>query len=556
MTRSKFLKKLFFLISAIFIFVLANPNRFVKDGIGFLGFLIYFPVLFLVKNSTFKDVWLWGGFYGAFSYGFYAFWLKNFHPWALRIVCFEYFFVLAAVFLILKFIEFLFEKNFWIIQCVFLCAYEYLKTLGFCGFSYGVSAYTQWKNLYFIQTTQFFGVFGLNFLLIFLSAFLFGVILDFQSREENLFGENNAQKIKIYLKSFFKITEKSAEQTILAAGVLIWIFFMIFSYAFGIFTISRKKNYENSATVVAVQNNEDPWKNGIAEYSKNINSLIKLTREALNFPEKIDFVVWPETAVVPSILKHYSNNNDEKRRVAINSLLNFIEETDSVFAIGNSHEIKNERYNSVFVFEPKKNVVPPNPEIYSKIHLVPFTEYFPRKEKFPKFYEKLLNGDSNMWEKGSDYKVFDYKGLKFSTPICFEDTFGNDCRKFVKNGARCFMNLSNDAWSKSLVCQKQHLATAVFRCAENKIPAVRSSASGETCVINENGKIIAYAPPFCESYAIGKIPVFGENFKLSFYAKFGDYAGKIQVAFTIIILIIQTIRVIIEKSANKRKNHV
>ena len=151
-----------------------------------------------------------------------------------------------------------------------------------------------------------------------------------------------------------------------------------------------------------------------------------------------------------------------------------------------------------------------------------------------------------MWEKGKEYKVFCNKNLYFSTPVCFEDTFGDDCRRFVKNGARAFFNLSNDAWSKSFVCQKQHLSMAVFRCVENKVPTVRSTSSGQTCIINEYGKIIAQAPAFCESYVIGRIPVL-KDFKISVYSRFGDYAGKIEVILILIILIIKLFSVIITK---------
>ena len=262
-------------------------------------------------------------------------------------------------------------------------------------------------------------------------------------------------------------------------------------------------------------------------------------------------MIWPETAVVPPVLTHYQGGKDKKRQEVILSLLKFINEKEAVFVFGNSYEQKNstgniDRYNSVFVFEPQKNVIPPQPEVYSKIHLVPFTEYFPFKEKFPKFYKRLLNGDTQMWEKGVEYKVFYNKNLNFSTPVCFEDTFGDDCRKFVKNGARAFFNLSNDAWSKSSVCQTQHLSMAVFRSVENKVPSVRSTSSGQTCIINEYGKVIAKAPAFCESYVIGKIPLL-KDFTLSVYSRFGDYAGKIEVFSILLILIIKLFSVIIKK---------
>lgn len=558
-TLYSILKKVILLCVSVLIFFLAHPNNIFINGIGFLGFFIYLPVLFLVEKSSIKTVLLWGGAYGAFAYGLFAFWLKNFHPLTLYIICIVYFLIFALVFFILKVIQKSFSTYFWFFSCIFLCAFEYLKTLGFCGFSYGVSAYTQWKNLYLIQICQIVGVFGLNFLIIFPSSLIFGVYINHKNRNkidlDNQINEN--RKKNFHITDFItneQIRKKlSWKKYYICASI--WLFFMCISYCFGFYTIhNHKKNADKHdyVNVVAVQNNEDPWKNGLIEYSKNIKNLKNLTEETFDFYDKIDFVIWPETAVVPPVLTHYQGGKDKKRQEVIQSLLEFIDDKRAVFVIGNSYEQKNltgkfDRYNSVFVFEPKKNVIPPQPDIYSKIHLVPFTEYFPYKENFPRFYKKLLNGDTQMWKNGSAYKVFCNKNLHFSTPVCFEDTFGDDCRKFVKNGARCFFNLSNDAWSKSIVCQTQHLSMAVFRSVENKVPTVRSTSSGQTCIINEYGKVIAQAPAFCESYVIGKIPLL-QDFNLSVYSRFGDYVGKIEVFLILLILIIKLFSVIMRKS--------
>ena len=68
----------------------------------------------------------------------------------------------------------------------------------------------------------------------------------------------------------------------------------------------------------------------------------------------------------------------------ISQLLNFFDENNAVFITGNSHEVdfrgaEKLYYNSALVFESGKNVHPPEPGIYSKIKLVPFSEDFPLK---------------------------------------------------------------------------------------------------------------------------------------------------------------------------------
>ena len=155
-----------------------------------------------------------------------------------------------------------------------------------------------------------------------------------------------------------------------------------------------------------------------------------------------------------------------------------------------------------------------------------------------------------MWEKGDEYTVFDYRGLRFSTPICFEDTFSSICRQMVMNGSRCFFNLSNDSWSKSIACQRQHLSMAVFRCVENRVPAVRSTASGVTCIINQYGLIEKRAPEFCQAYVIGKVPLVSEDNK-TLFTRTGDVAGIAEAALGVFILLMQSFIVIIKSIRNK-----
>ena len=187
--------------------------------------------------------------------------------------------------------------------------------------------------------------------------------------------------------------------------------------------------------------------------------------------------------------------------------------------------------------------MPPAPEVYGKMKLVPFTEYFPFDKQFPQLYQMLLNGDTHMWEPGNEPVVFEVVGnggatkINFSTPICFEDTFGFVGRRFVNAGAQAFVNLSNDAWSKSLACQYQHLSMAVFRSVENRVPTVRATTTGQTCIIDPNGKILAMAEPFVETYLVGSIPVMDKTVK-TMYTRFGDYVGIIFASASGLLLVV------------------
>jgi apolipoprotein N-acyltransferase len=135
-------------------------------------------------------------------------------------------------------------------------------------------------------------------------------------------------------------------------------------------------------------------------------------------------------------------------------------------------------------------------------------------------HRALVNADTHFWEKGTEATVFAGPGFTFSTPICFEDTFGYLSRRFVQNGAELIVNLSNDAWSASLPAQNQHLSMAVFRAVENGRSMVRATASGQTCGITPDGRVIAMAPPFTEAWLTVAVPVVKND---TVYTRRGDF---------------------------------
>ena len=238
---------------------------------------------------------------------------------------------------------------------------------------------------------------------------------------------------------------------------------------------------------------------------------------------KISLVVWPETAVIPSIRKNLGEGAGQERKILVTELLGFIKNQNASFLIGNFDKDGDKDYNAAFFFENYEKNAPceklpaevtasdffSTAKFYRKIHLVPFSECLPFGIKFPQYSAYAEKKNNMLWEKGTERTVFCLKvsGLKFASPICFEDTFGLDCRRFYKAGARAFISIGNDAWSKSRRCQRQHLKMAVFRSVENHVPTARCFSSGETCIISSTGKIVKRAGAFEETYLTGEIPV-------------------------------------------------
>jgi apolipoprotein N-acyltransferase len=311
------------------------------------------------------------------------------------------------------------------------------------------------------------------------------------------------------------------------------------------------------ARVALIQHNTDPWRGGIDEYRQNLRVLSRLSDEAIRADLKPDLVVWSETAFVPRIFWHTNYRDDPESWNLVRELLAYLARQEIPFVIGNDDarlegdgqgDWKQVDYNAVMLFEGGENS-----GLYRKLHMVPFTEHFPYERQFPGLYRALVNADTHFWKKGKEATVFSVSiprwddNLKFSTPICFEDTFGYLSREFTRNGAELIVNLSNDAWSQSLPAQNQHLSMAVFRAVENRRSMVRSTASGQTCAVDPSGRVLALAPPFAEAWITAEVPVLKDK---TIYTLYGDYLGRFFAVLSVALLIFGAASRILSKIKN------
>ena len=120
--------------------------------------------------------------------------------------------------------------------------------------------------------------------------------------------------ISAYVKKEQVLWQNSLNSTYICGGI--WLVLMAVTLCFGVSSAS-KNQYEKTVSLAAIQNNESPWKNGIEEYSRNVKKLIHLTEEAQSLSPDVDFIVWPETAVAPSIIYNYDYGTDVRRFMLI-----------------------------------------------------------------------------------------------------------------------------------------------------------------------------------------------------------------------------------------------
>jgi len=539
------------------LFAASFPNLLFKNGLPFLAWFAYIPVLLIIRKNSILACAGWGAIYGCIAYSLFNYWLGAFHPLAGTIVYSIYLVYMAAVFALFKLADIFFPKRAYLVQWAIWLAYEYLRTKGFLGYPYGITGYSQWRIIPLIQIASITGVWGVSALVAFPSFWLASALKSPISslRETPLHSVKLRGKILLKvlgetLVSFFQKEKIS---------IIAWTAALIASLIFGIASNKDFSKYPK-AQIALIQHNTDPWQASNAPtarqagdaYRRDLAVLKRLSNEALSSGEKPQLVVWPETAFVPRIYWHTNYRDDQNSWLIVKELLEYLSTKDIPFLIGNDDArmdpAKNPNqkekyrvdYNAAILFENGQIT-----DTYRKLRLVPFTEHFPYKKQLPFFYDWLEKADTHFWEMGDEETVFHGPGFSFSAPICFEDTFGYLSRNFVKRGADVLVNLSNDAWSKSLPAQNQHLSMAVFRAVENYRPMVRSTASGQTCAIDPCGKITAMAAPFVETWLNEAIPIVSGN---TIYTKFGDYFAIFFTFLAIVLLLFGAISYTIRKT--------
>ena len=557
------------LLAAAFVLSLAHPSFISKKGFGFLSFIALIPVFAVIRNSTWKLVGAYGFLFGFIYYTIFNYWLTTFHPFAILIVTIIKGVEMVALFFALKAADrwtgcILKGRLVHVFQAIIWVAYAYLSQGWFAGYPYGTIAYALYNYKILIQIADLFGIWGITFMLVLPQAFLGNWVCDHYSKTTTEHSEGLWKHIL-----FHKVT------------VIIFVVLLIAQIVYGIINYSKWKNAEpdTSFTVATIQHNADSWKGGYETYKRNFINLEKMSLEAML--RNPDLIVWSETAFVPSVNWYTTypyegddegDNFDYLRKIQnlVDDFVKFGTELGIPLLTGNPSSIIDDEtlppydeegnwnkldYNSVILFDDGTIK-----QIYLKQHLVPFTEHFPYEKQMPWLYNLLKANDYHWWEKGTEPVVFETSnGITFSTPICYEDVFGDICADFVANGADLIINMTNDSWSGSEAAERQHAVMAVFRCIENRKTMLRSTNSGLTCLITPDGTIQGEMEPFKMGWKLWDVPVYETStYGTTVYTNTVDISAKICVylSYSIIVLglalvVIKTIR---KKGRGKKEN--
>ena len=527
---------------------MAFPGFMIPEGWGFIAFFALIPVFGVIRHTSWKHVWWMGLLFGFVFYLFFAYWLKSFHALAIVLIPTIKSLEMMLCFIALKAADSFFKRFGYFVQAIVWVAYAYLSESWFAGFSYGNIAYAFYKYAPFVQIADITGIWGIVFLAILPQAFLGRYLSDWI--------RGNAIAFSAYILRNIVF-------------VILYAVLMVATLIYGGVKVSEWRNKESDRVwdVVTVQHNHDSWKGGYMTYLHNFNNLRRLTLEAMAQTDP-DAVIWSETAFVPSVAWHtgYTEKGSLYSDTArlVDDFVSFGTSLGIPLVTGNPEGVLEDPslpaynddgtwnridYNTVILFD--------DGEIkgtYRKQHLVPFTEHFPYEEELPWLYSLLLANDYQWWLQGSKPVVFESDGVRFSTPICFEDTFGYLSAEFVANGADVIVNMSNDNWSKRVSAELQHAAMASLRSVETRKATIRGTNSGITCLITPDGTIHEPMEPFAMGWHLYHVPIYSHaSHADTFYVSHIDLFAHIAVYISYAVLAIGAVLRII-RAVKERKN--
>ena len=336
---------------------------------------------------------------------------------------------------------------------------EYLRTLLFSGFAWGLTGYSQIAD--FSPLAGFTPIGGI--LLVSLLTFF----------------------ISSWLALFY--IEKSKKYILLIAAVL-------FSGSL-LSNIIWTKPDGTSNTVALVQGNieqsmkfdpQQMWVD-MEQYYLDVAKI-----------DNADIVILPESAIPllrqllpPETLQRFADTaRDNKAALATG----IVQETPD----GLGYE------NAVINLSQYNVSLPENIPYYAKNHLVPFGEFRPLPALTAGLYNMMNMPLSDFSRGGKGQKPLILAQQKVAFNICYEDSFGDELVQSAKQ-ASLMANVSNMGWFGKSNAMEQQLQHSQARSLENGRYMVRATNNGITAIINPQGVVIARLPRDTHDVLIGEI---------------------------------------------------
>lgn len=364
-------------------------------------------------------------------------------------------------------------------------ALEWLhQTLAFygLGFPWLMLGYTQWNAPEVLQIASFTGVYGLSFALAFTGA-------------------------SIGWAFAVPSIKRGVAHMVAAAAVFLGLF------AFGGSRLPshplRAGKALLSLNAALMQPNIDQYKKWDAAFEAEITAALSEMGASLAGTKAV-LAVWPESAVPGTLL--------EDRY--LNLFHRIADESGAYQLVGSNVPEADAQYVGAYLLPPDEGPL----QSYRKIKLVPFGEYIPLENWIRKAFANVeVLGELGSFASGArEQKMFDLGGVLFGRTICYESIFPQLWVTQNRQGAKFFVNITNDAWFFNTAAPYQHLAINAVRAVETGRPVLRAANTGFSAVIDPFGRIEQRTSLFTRDILRAEValPV-GD--RVTFYTQWGDW---------------------------------
>lgn len=316
---------------------------------------------------------------------------------------------------------------------------------------------------------------------------------------------------------------KSADRSRMAILALISGIIIVVPTLYGAIVLSHAGPVgQGSVRIGLLQGNvplETKWDPQMEEFNLNLYDSLAVAAGPA------DLLVWPETAAPAYIRDDYhllSLISATARRTGASMLVGTL---DYERPTANTLDY----FNAAMQFTPDGRRTLP----YHKNKLVPFAETVPYGKHIP-WLANLSLGWSD-FAPGKELRLYETKGGKYGTLICYESIFPEVCNRYVQMGADFLVNITNDTWYGYSSGAYQHAGMPIFRAIENRIPIARAANSGFSYFVDGFGRVYDKSKLFEKTVIVGNIsPRVGRTL----FNKLGPVLGQTGLLLIVVLTLI------------------
>ncbi len=394
------------------------------------------------------------------------------------------------------------RRTLWAISgAVLWVALEMVVARIFTGFPWNLLGASQFQLTPLIQIASVAGIYGVSFLVVWVSLSL--------------------------LSAGLMIVLRPTVRSIWVGEVFLPVIVvaLVFNYGFGRLASEPPATRTLRATLVQPSIPQTLiW--DTSRDKERFRELVQLSGRALS--NRTDLLIWPEAAV-PSFARWDTNIYPVITNLVRQHHVWLVLGSDDIARVAQRTQGDGyEYYNASFLVNPEGEFV----ARYRKRNLVIFGEYIPlvRWLPFIKWFTPIEGG----FTPGVRPIPFFLKNpdVKTSVLICFEDIFPHLAREYAAADTDFLINLTNDGWFGESSAQWQQAASALFRAVENGLPLVRCANNGLTAWVDSRGRLREVfrddrGTVYGSGFLTTEIPLLGVGQRRTptFYHQHGDWFG-------------------------------